>query len=152
MLTSLWHWNPFYSSSLYKWSTIQYVVKWYLCLTFISTTGCLCLSNVTSLIVGKTVPRGCKHGYFYLSIRFHNSCRRLPETKRHSSLCLHWSCSRFLVVVACVYIYIYISLKLELRKIFKFIEHLASFSSNAPMSSYKLSIIVGRILSIGLFV
>jgi len=25
----------------------------------------------------------------YLSIRFYNSCRRLPETKRHSSLFLH---------------------------------------------------------------
>ena len=36
----------------------------------------------------------------YLSIRFYNTCRRLPETKRHSSLSLHWSCSRFLVVMA----------------------------------------------------
>jgi len=27
--------------------------------------------------------------YFYLSIRFFNSCRRLPETKHHSSLFLH---------------------------------------------------------------
>ena len=37
---------------------------------------------------------------FYLSIRFYNSCRRLPETKRHSSLFLHWSVSKFLVVAA----------------------------------------------------
>jgi len=38
----------------------------------------------------------------YLSLRFFNSCRRLPETKRHSSLFLHWSGSKFLVVmVAC---------------------------------------------------
>ena len=36
----------------------------------------------------------------YLSIRFYNSCRRLPETKRHSSLFLHWSGSKFLVVMA----------------------------------------------------
>ena len=26
----------------------------------------------------------------YLSVRFFNVCRRLPETKRHSSLFLHW--------------------------------------------------------------
>jgi hypothetical protein len=26
----------------------------------------------------------------YLSIQFYNSCRRLPQTKRHSSLFLHW--------------------------------------------------------------
>ena len=36
----------------------------------------------------------------YLSLRFFNSCRRLPETKRHSSLFLHWSVSKFLVVMA----------------------------------------------------
>ena len=36
----------------------------------------------------------------YLSIRFYNSCRHLPETKRHSSLFLHWSGSKFLVVMA----------------------------------------------------
>ena len=37
----------------------------------------------------------------YLS-GFFNSCRRLPETKRHSSLFLHWSGSKFLIVmVAC---------------------------------------------------
>ena len=29
-----------------------------------------------------------------------NSCRRLPETKRHSSRLLHWSGSKFLVVMA----------------------------------------------------
>ena len=38
--------------------------------------------------------------YIYLSNRFYNSCRRVPETKRHSSLFLHWSCSKFLVVMA----------------------------------------------------
>ena len=31
---------------------------------------------------------------------FFNSCRRLPETKRHSSLFLHWSGSKFLIVMA----------------------------------------------------
>ena len=36
----------------------------------------------------------------YLSIWFHNSCRRLPETKLHSSLFLHWSGSKFLVAMA----------------------------------------------------
>ena len=36
----------------------------------------------------------------YLSVRFFNSCRRLPETKRHSCLFLHWSGSKFLVVMA----------------------------------------------------
>ena len=36
----------------------------------------------------------------YLSIRFYNSCRRLPETKHHSSLFLHWSSSKFLIVTA----------------------------------------------------
>ena len=36
----------------------------------------------------------------YLSIRFHNSCRRLPETKLYSSLFLHWSGSKFLVAMA----------------------------------------------------
>ena len=35
-----------------------------------------------------------------LSVRFYNSCRRLPETKSHSSLFLHWSGSKFLVVMA----------------------------------------------------
>ena len=35
----------------------------------------------------------------YLS-GFFNSCRRLPETKRQSSLFLHWSGSKFLVVMA----------------------------------------------------
>ena len=38
--------------------------------------------------------------FIYLSIRFYNTCRRLPETKRHSSLFLHWSVSKFLVVMA----------------------------------------------------
>ena len=37
---------------------------------------------------------------FYLSIRLYDSCRRLPETKRHSSLFLHWSVSKFLVFMA----------------------------------------------------
>ena len=36
---------------------------------------------------------------FYLS-GFFNNCRRLPETKRHSSLFLHWSGSKFLAVMA----------------------------------------------------
>jgi hypothetical protein len=36
----------------------------------------------------------------YLSIRYHNSCRRLPETKPHSSLFLHRSGSTFLAVMA----------------------------------------------------
>jgi hypothetical protein len=36
----------------------------------------------------------------YLSIRFYNSCRRLPGTKRHSSLFLHWFGSKFLVIMA----------------------------------------------------
>ena len=31
---------------------------------------------------------------------FFNSCRRLSETKHHSSLFLHWSSSKFLVVMA----------------------------------------------------
>jgi hypothetical protein len=37
--------------------------------------------------------------YIYLSGLF-DSCRRLPETKRHSSLFLHWSGYKFLVVMA----------------------------------------------------
>ena len=42
---------------------------------------------------------------YYLSIYlsvcpFLNSCRRLPESKQHSSLFLHWSGSNFLVVMA----------------------------------------------------
>jgi hypothetical protein len=36
----------------------------------------------------------------YLSIWFCNSCHCLPETKRHSSLFLHWYGSKFLVVRA----------------------------------------------------
>jgi hypothetical protein len=36
----------------------------------------------------------------YLSIQFYNNCRRLPQTKRHSSLFLHLSCSKFLAVMA----------------------------------------------------
>ena len=36
----------------------------------------------------------------YLSVRFFNSCCRLPETKCHSSLFLHWSGSKFLAVMA----------------------------------------------------
>ena len=43
------------------------------------------------------------HPSIYLSIYlsgFFNSCRRLPETKRHSSLFLHWAGSKFLVVMA----------------------------------------------------
>ena len=35
-----------------------------------------------------------------LSIWFYNSCHRLPETKRHSCLFLHWYGSKFLVVMA----------------------------------------------------
>ena len=46
----------------------------------------------------------------YLSIRFYNSCRRLPETKRHSSLFLHWSGSKFLVVMAACTPSIHVSL------------------------------------------
>ena len=45
----------------------------------------------------------------YLSVRFFNSCRRLPETKRHSSLFLHWSGSKFLdVVAACTPIHVFL--------------------------------------------
>jgi hypothetical protein len=50
---------------------------------------------------------------FYLSIRlFFNSCRRLPETKRHFSLFLHWSGSKFHAVMApCTpYIHFFIGL------------------------------------------
>ena len=36
----------------------------------------------------------------YLSVRVFNICRRLPQTKRHSSLFLHWSGSKLLVVMA----------------------------------------------------
>ena len=45
------------------------------------------------------IPDGVT-GIFCLSVQFFNSCRRLPETKRHSSLFLHWSGSKFLVVMA----------------------------------------------------
>ena len=38
--------------------------------------------------------------YLSMYIRFHNNCRRLPETKLHSSLFVHWSGSRFLVSMA----------------------------------------------------
>ena len=39
--------------------------------------------------------------HFYLSIcPVFNSCSRLPETKRHSSQFLHWSVSKFPVVMA----------------------------------------------------
>ena len=34
------------------------------------------------------------------SMLFYNSCRRLRETKHHSSLFLHWSGAKFLVVMA----------------------------------------------------
>ena len=37
---------------------------------------------------------------YNLSVRVFKSCRRLPETKRHSSLFFHCSGSKFLVVVA----------------------------------------------------
>ena len=44
-----------------------------------------------------------------LSIRFYNSCRRLPETKCHLSLFLHWSGSKFLVIiVACTPIHVFL--------------------------------------------
>ena len=49
---------------------------------------------------------GSKHGQWNdvvkvcLSIRFYNSCRSLPETRRLSSLFLHWPVSKFLVVMA----------------------------------------------------
>ena len=36
----------------------------------------------------------------YLSVRFLNGCRRLPETKRHYSLFLYWSGSKLLAVMA----------------------------------------------------
>jgi hypothetical protein len=36
----------------------------------------------------------------YLSFRFYDSCRRLPVTKRHSSTFLHWSCFKYLSVMA----------------------------------------------------
>ena len=35
-----------------------------------------------------------------ISLRFFNSCRRLPETQCHSCLFLHWSGSKFLFVMA----------------------------------------------------
>ena len=38
--------------------------------------------------------------YIYLSIRFHNSCHRLLETKLQSSLFLHWCSFKFLVAMA----------------------------------------------------
>ena len=44
-----------------------------------------------------------KHLLIYLPAclpAFLNSCRSLPETKRHSCLFLHWSGSKFLVVMA----------------------------------------------------
>ena len=46
----------------------------------------------------------------YLYIRFYNSCCRLLETKRHSSLFLHWSVSKFLVVMAACTLSIHIFL------------------------------------------
>ena len=58
------------------------------------------------LRIGKLFLRAIKPDHIpdpvisiYLS-GFFNSCRRLPETKRHSSLFLHWSGSKFLVVMA----------------------------------------------------
>ena len=46
--------------------------------------------------------RACLVRSKYLSICpvFFNSCHRLPETKRHSSLFIQWSGSKFLVVMA----------------------------------------------------
>jgi hypothetical protein len=38
--------------------------------------------------------------FVHLFIRFYDSYRRLPETKRHSSLFLHLSCYKFLSVMA----------------------------------------------------
>jgi hypothetical protein len=42
----------------------------------------LCWFGHVQRMKENTIPK-------YLSIRFYNSCRRLPQTKRHSSLFLH---------------------------------------------------------------
>jgi hypothetical protein len=54
--------------------------------------------SVFTYILTKCTVKEAKN--IYLSIRFYDSCRRLPETKHHSSLFLHSFCSIFLVVMA----------------------------------------------------
>ena len=53
-----------------------------------------CISRLTAVLAVLAMWQS-----IYLS-GFFNSCRRLPETKHHSSLFLHWSSSKFLVVMA----------------------------------------------------
>jgi len=60
-------------------------------------------ANTASCKVKVILKRFYETGIFtsdiHLSIQFFKSRRRLPETKRHSSLFLHWSGSTFLVVM-----------------------------------------------------
>ena len=75
--------------------------------------ACISLKDtfMSGLMEGLSIAILARHGkcdifplkFHFLnpSIRvFFNSCRRLPETKLHSSLFLHWSGSKFLVVMA----------------------------------------------------
>jgi len=58
--------------------------------------------NVTLFLIGswKTLIFATD---IHLSILYFNSCRPLPETKRHSSLFLHWSGSKFSCCHGCLY-------------------------------------------------
>ena len=61
-----------------------------------------CTTTITRLYIYSCDITGymCVYTYIYIYIRFFNSCRRLSETKLHSSLFLHWTGSKFLIVVA----------------------------------------------------
>jgi len=72
---------------------------------------------------------------FYLSARFFTSCRRLPETKRHSSLFLHWSGSKCLAVMAACTPSIHVSLGRPLFLLSRGIQSIINLSTpNDPYS------------------
>jgi hypothetical protein len=78
--------------SIYLSMYLSIYVSIYLAI-YVSIYPCIYLSIYLSIYVSIYL---C----IYLSIRYYNSCRRLPETKRHSSLFLHRSGSTFLAVTA----------------------------------------------------
>ena len=69
----------------------------------ITSVGCPCFVHETY----NFFFRVC---LIHLSLRFHSSCRHLPEDRLHSSVFLHWSGSKFLVDMAACTTPIHVSL------------------------------------------
>jgi len=76
------------------------VIKWLCCRTLFNVALLMLVPGM--LLIGGTFrsPEPSAFPKLRPICPDFNSCRRLPETKRHSSLFLYWSGSKFLVVVA----------------------------------------------------